>query len=114
MHEHDVVADLVEMLVEECQERSFETIHRVTTELGELTTFEEYPIQFYFDILKKDHPPLKESELIVNKVRGKVFCRTCGKENDIDDPAIMLCPECYSSDIEVIAGKDFIIKEIEV
>jgi hydrogenase nickel incorporation protein HypA/HybF len=111
MHELSITKQMIELITQECIERKIKP-SKIITELGSLCTFKKESVLFYFDVLKKEYPIIENSELAVNEIKGKVKCNKCLKESDIDDEIMLLCPLCDSCDVEIIDGKEFIIKEI--
>jgi hydrogenase nickel incorporation protein HypA/HybF len=68
-------------------------------------------LTFCFEVITKG-TPLEEVKLEMNTVPLRGRCRTCGEEFQIRN-YFFSCPLCKSRDIETIAGKELLVKEIE-
>ena len=114
MHELGVTQSLIDVVKYECEKNNIVNPKRVVVELGSLTSFKKDPILFYFDILKEENPLICDTELVINEIEGVVKCFDCEKESVIEDPCLIFCMNCDSTNVEVVKGKEFIIKEIEI
>ncbi|MFH1448022.1 MAG: hydrogenase maturation nickel metallochaperone HypA [Candidatus Micrarchaeota archaeon] len=113
MHELAVTKSIIRVVVSECRRRNVKTPKKVIIELGNLTAYKKEPVLFYFDMLKTEERMLSETVLEVNEMPGKIRCNKCKKESGVNEAYLMMCPECESTDVEIIQGKDFIIASIE-
>lgn len=107
MHELNVTREIVDLILEKSKKPK-----NVKVELGTLTTFKPNPIKHYFDLLKKDHPELKDTTIDIDEVPGKIRCTDCNQEFVTDPAHVYQCPKCKSFEVKVVQGKDFILKEI--
>lgn len=82
-------------------------------EVGEATAIIPEFLEDGYEIISDDFDFLRDSELIIDRVKAMGRCRNCGSEFPIVENK-GLCPECGSFDKEVIAGDDFFIKEVRV
>ena len=112
MHELSITRKLVEMIKSECKENNIDNPKKIVVEVGKLTNYKKQPIKFYFDLLKKEEDLIKNSELILNTIPGKIKCNNSGKKSQVDFEVMIFCPECDSHDVEIIEGKDIKLKEI--
>ncbi|MBT4823884.1 hydrogenase maturation nickel metallochaperone HypA [Candidatus Woesearchaeota archaeon] len=112
MHEYGVTQSLVSQILVESEKNNVKP-KIITVELGNLTTYKAESIKFYFDMLKKEHDLLKSAKLELNEVKGKLLCNQCKKEHEVQESHLIFCPKCEGHDIEIVAGKDFIIKNIQ-
>ena len=56
---------------------------------------------------------IENSELVIEEIKGVIFCNDCKKESAVVDSCMIFCNLCDSSNINIIKGKDFVIKKIE-
>jgi hydrogenase nickel incorporation protein HypA/HybF len=112
MHELAITTTLVRMIQEECKKKKVVNPKKIELELGRFTNYKKEPIEFYYDLLKKEIPLLEKSELIIREIKGKVRCNECKKESTIDDPLFTFCIHCNSGNVDIIYGKDILLKEI--
>ena len=107
MHELSITQELIRKILKESKYPK-----KVVIELGDLTSYKKEPLLFYFDALKKDEERLKDAKIQIIQVPGKILCKGCNKESLTGYAVMLFCPECKSPDIEIIAGKDVLLKEI--
>lgn len=112
MHEAMIVKKLIEEIEVECNKNNIKTLSKVVVDLGEIATYKSDPIMFYFDSYKKEYDFVKDAEIVVNEIDGKIKCNACNKESGILDSTLIFCSECDSGDVDVIQGKEFMIKEL--
>ncbi|MGM5484635.1 MAG: hydrogenase maturation nickel metallochaperone HypA [Nanobdellota archaeon] len=113
MHELSITKKLVEMLKETCLEEGIKEPGRAYLELGRMTGFRKDPIQFYFESFRKEEPMLAGMKLDIEEKDTEIKCNACNRESIIEDLCMIFCPHCDSNDVDIIAGKDFKIKNIE-
>ena len=108
MHE----LSLTTSIVEACAERAGGArVGRVTVEIGRLTCVAPDALRFCYDLCTEG-TSLEGSELEIIEIRGRARCRDCGHELGLDD---LLTPcGCGSHDLELLAGEDLRIKEMEL
>ncbi|MCJ7481992.1 MAG: hydrogenase maturation nickel metallochaperone HypA, partial [Thermodesulfovibrionales bacterium] len=64
-----------------------------------------------YRILKKEHPPLSRSKLVIEIAPLRITCRACGRETPIERPTFA-CSSCQSTDIEITSGREMHLKDI--
>ncbi|MGB9681370.1 MAG: hydrogenase maturation nickel metallochaperone HypA [bacterium] len=108
MHELAVTEEIIRLSLEVSKGKKISAINIV---IGELSSFVDDSVQFYFDILSKS--TLAEgATLLFRRVPTKLRCYNCGKEFHPD--STMTCPFCNHIGGEVIEGEEFYIDSIEV
>lgn len=112
MHELAVTQSLINSVLEECKKNNITHVKKIVVDLGNFTSYVKDLVLFYFDLLKKDFDVLSKTELDINEIKGKIRCKECNKETMIEDPYLIFCKHCSSGDVEIITGKEFIIKEL--
>jgi hydrogenase nickel incorporation protein HypA/HybF len=108
MHE----LSLTRSIVEACAERAGGArVGRVTLEVGRLTCVTPDALRFCYDACTEG-TGLEGSKLEIIEIPGRGRCRACGGEVALDD---LLSPcSCGSYNLELIAGEDLRIKEMEL
>ncbi len=112
MHELGVTRMIIAELAAVAKEEGFARITAATILLGTLTTFKKEPILHYFEILKEESGLLRDARLAIAEVAGRVRCNACGETGTIDDAPMALCPACESADVEILNGKELVIKDV--
>jgi len=108
VHELSITESVIAAVTEKVGDRKVE---RVTLAVGKLSGVVAESVYFYFDLCAEG-TPLEGAKLEIVEVPGKAYCRTCTNEVELVD-MIALCP-CGSADLEILAGEDLRIKEVEV
>lgn len=107
MHELSVTRELVRQVLSVAP-RPVE----VHVELGLLTSYKPEPLKYYFDVLKRDNEQLADADLVIREVAGRIRCKTCHKESQVEPQYVFLCPVCSSLETDIIAGSDMILKKV--
>lgn len=80
--------------------------------IGDLTSFVDEAIQFYFDQLTPG-TVAEGAKLVFKRVPVRFRCRSCGTEFT-PSPRVWQCPSCAALGGEVVAGKEFYVESIRV
>jgi hydrogenase nickel incorporation protein HypA/HybF len=112
MHELSLVMALIDQVGEICRQEQAERLLRIEVVVGALSGVERDPLEFCFGIAAED-TVAAGATLVVEEVPVTVACRACGARSDPELP-LLCCSACRSHDVEVVAGRDFYIKAIEV
>jgi hydrogenase nickel incorporation protein HypA/HybF len=108
MHELAVTEEIIKIAIDSCKGKRISKINIV---IGELSSFVDDSVQFYFDILSRS--TLAEgATLDFRRVPAKLRCYNCNKEFHPD--STMVCPFCNSLGGRIIEGEEFYIESIEV
>jgi hydrogenase nickel incorporation protein HypA/HybF len=64
--------------------------------------------------LVRDSEDMPDAELELECITAEVRCRTCGGQSEITSAWSIWCPECDSSDVEVLSGNEFQVTSLDV
>jgi hydrogenase nickel incorporation protein HypA/HybF len=108
MHELSITRNVVAI----CAERAAGAqVLRVTVEVGKLSAIMPEAMRFCFDLCARD-TLLEGAALDIIETEGRARCRDCGDEIALNTLSGR-CP-CGSSALQVIAGEELKIREMEV
>ena len=110
MHELAITQNMLDVVLEEAKQAS--RITRISLVVGELSGVEADCVQFYFDFLKKDNAA-EEASLDFKLVPAQLRCRDCQVTFN-PGTSLWVCPDCRSSNVEIIDGRDCYVESIEV
>ena len=113
MHELSITQSRIDLVVGECKKKNINSPKKIVAELGSLTGYSKESILFYYDLLRKEIPVLAETELDILEISAEISCNSCKKKSTITEPYMVFCNKCGSQDIDIICGREFIVKEIE-
>jgi hydrogenase nickel incorporation protein HypA/HybF len=112
MHELAITQNLIALVEDECNKQHILNPTKIMVDLGFFTTYSKECILFYYSLLRKDIPLLKKTKLKINTIEGKIQCDECKKISTVNDPRMILCQHCHSLNVQIIQGKEFILREI--
>jgi hydrogenase nickel incorporation protein HypA/HybF len=108
MHELGITQNIVAIVSEHAQNKK---VQRVLLEIGKLSAIMPDAVRFCFDICSKG-TVLEGAILEIREITGLARCRQCGAEIALDKP-FGSC-DCGSLQLDLIAGEELKIKEIEI
>jgi hydrogenase nickel incorporation protein HypA/HybF len=108
MHELGITQNIVAIVTEHAQGAK---VQRVLLQIGKLSAIMPDAIRFCFDICSQG-TVLEKAKLEILETPGLGKCCECGLEVPLEKP-FGRC-QCGSSQIDVIAGEELKIKEIEI
>jgi hydrogenase nickel incorporation protein HypA/HybF len=113
MHELPATQGLLEVALEAARQEGASRVHAIDLVVGDLTSFVDDSIQFYFDIISRD-TPAEGAELRFRREPAEGQCGQCGHVFPVKPPVPRMCPECESLSLRVEGGQDFYVDSIEV
>ncbi len=112
MHELSIAQEIISIVQENLPEGNGHPVKSVKLRIGKLTNILPDSLEFCFDALIKS-TPLDGAKLDIQHIPVSVKCRQCGLTHEIEGVAF-LCPSCASSDIQMVAGNELQVSEIEI
>lgn len=112
MHELPVTEDILRIVTEHAQKANAAHVTRINLVIGELTSFIDDSIQFYFEMLSPG-TPAEGATLHFQRIKTRFRCRRCAQEFT-PEGRNWTCPACGALGGDVIAGKEFYVESIEV
>ena len=120
MHEFSVMAQIVENVLREANQRNARKVESDDLQIGDFTMLGEEQLRFAYEILSKD-TILAGSELKVGHIKGEIRCPKCGYKGDIpsaeDAPHRMIpileCPKCHGAAV-ITKGRECMVRNISM
>lgn len=112
MHELSLAASLIEQSEEVAREAGAKSIRSITVGVGELSGVEPEALEFCFSSVAEESMA-SQAALIIQRLPVKIKCQECQAECEVKEP-IMICRNCGGTAIEILAGMDFLLLEVEV
>ncbi len=112
MHELAVTQNVLDIAVQKAKESGACKITGIKLVIGEISSFVDDSVQFYFDILSRD-TIASGASLKFERIPLQVRCRKCSQAF-FPGLAAWVCPQCGECDAEVIAGRELYLDSIEV
>jgi len=112
MHELSLATSLIEQIAVIMGNEGAGKLHSITLSIGKFSGVEKEPFEFAFP-LAAEGTPAENARLIIEVTEMKVKCKDCHKETLHDIPLVK-CGKCGSLNVEIISGKEFKIRSMEV
>ncbi len=112
MHELSITEDILRIVSEHATSADATSVTEIQLVIGELASFIDDSIQFYFDILSPG-TVAEGAVLHFRRIKTRFRCRQCGQEFTPEDRN-WICPACSALGGDVIAGKEFYVESITV
>ena len=112
MHELGVVMEVVKTVLNFVRENDIEEIDTLVLQIGELSAMIPKYIQAVYPAAA-DGTILEKTKLRIEIIPGNGMCKDCRTVyNLIQNNGS--CPKCASKQMELLSGKEFVVKEILV
>ncbi len=104
---------MLDVALEAAREARAERILAIEVVVGDLTSFVDDSIQFYFDIMSRE-TPAEGAMLQFRRESAEGRCAICGHTFPVAPPVPRECPACGSLALSVTGGQAFYVESIEV
>lgn len=112
MHELGLMENIVATVQSCARENGAEKVLKVILEVGSISGVVPESLEFCFGVCVQG-TLLEGAQLEIIRVPARGKCRKCAHEFDLA-PHKFSCPRCQQADWELLAGKELIIKALEV
>lgn len=112
MHELTVTESILEISLRHAQGAGAERIMDLHLVIGQLSSFVDDSIQFYWEMISKD-TPAEGSQLHFRRIPAEMQCQACERRFSPGELEFN-CPACGSLDVRIIAGEEFYIEAIDI
>jgi hydrogenase nickel incorporation protein HypA/HybF len=113
MHELSIAMSIIDAAVEELERHGGGKVVAVHLEIGALSGVVKEALQSAFE-LAREGSVLEQADLWIEDVPVVVFCRECQREQAVESPQEMRCPECGTFGSEVVRGHELEIVAMEI
>lgn len=112
MHELPVTQSLLEIALRHAQQASAQRIISLNVVIGQFATIVDDSVQFYWDLIAQD-TIAQGARLNFRRIPAELVCQDCNhRYTPIPDE--LSCPVCQSSNVKIVAGKEFFLESIDV
>ncbi len=115
MHELQVTERILNIALKHAEPERVKKIVKIYLEIGELAELEDEWIQNYFDYLSKD-TLAEDAKLIITRLPIVLQCKECSHSFEIKKKEMVesQCPECGKQKYNLVSGREYSIKNLEV
>jgi hydrogenase nickel incorporation protein HypA/HybF len=112
MHERAITENLLEIALRHANQAGAKRITGLYLVIGQLSSFIDESVQFYWDILSED-TIAEKATLHFRRIPVEMACLDCQNHYSPTDKDFT-CPNCSSSRVRVTAGEEFMLEAIDV
>lgn len=112
MHELGLVFEMARVIEESLAEEDVTAVDTVVVEIGEVSSVVPHYFESCFPAVH-DRPLFRNARLEMVIIPAIGRCKKCGEEFSIV-PTKGYCPRCGSFDKELLSGREFNIREVQV
>ncbi|MGQ0682325.1 hydrogenase maturation nickel metallochaperone HypA [Bradyrhizobium sp.] len=112
MHEMALCEGIIQIVEDEARRRSFSKVKAVCLEIGALSHVTPEAMRFCFDAVAA-RTIADGAALEIIETPGRAWCMACSRDVEIKqrhEP----CPSCGGYQLQVTAGEEMRVKELEV
>jgi hydrogenase nickel incorporation protein HypA/HybF len=112
MHEMSLCESILQVMEQQSEVQQYRKVKTVWLEIGALAGVEIEALRFSFDIVVQGSLA-EHASLEIIEVPGQAWCMPCGRDvavQQLYEP----CPHCGSHQLQINAGDQMRIKELEV
>ncbi len=122
MHEASIAQAIVRTVLDEAEKQDAKVIESVEIEIGKLTFLGIDQVEFWLKMGFQD-TIAEEAEIKFSLTEGRLRCDECAFEGPIllrEDPEYHMilpafkCQQCGSANIQIIQGKEAIVRRIKI
>ncbi|CAB1128578.1 Hydrogenase maturation factor [Candidatus Hydrogenisulfobacillus filiaventi] len=106
MHEMGLMAGVLEVVHESAVENHIKDVTVVRLRVGKLNGALPDALEFAFEALRADWQEIKQAELVIESVPGRMVCLECGLDQEVSEFGVE-CVSCGSWVTEVRSGTEF-------
>lgn len=112
MHEMSLTQGMLDVIEDSARREGFVRVNAVWLEIGQLAPVEPRALRFCFDVVTRG-TCAEGARLEIVVTPGMAWCLECSASVALADLRSG-CPRCGSSQVQVTAGTDMRVKELEV
>ncbi|HKI47427.1 MAG TPA: hydrogenase maturation nickel metallochaperone HypA [Balneolales bacterium] len=112
MHELSVAQNIIRIARGHLTPDQEPRLQIIRVRIGAFSTIVPELLQSGFEAAK-DGTPMSTARLEIMVVPLRIKCNICGYESEIE-PVDFACPLCSSTDIEIIAGDELTVVNLEI
>jgi hydrogenase nickel incorporation protein HypA/HybF len=111
MHEIGIAEDLSLIVLDTAKKENLSKVTKVNISFGQLVQIVPDIFEFAFRETVRNSVA-QDAVIDIEIIPVKVKCKNCGSDFQVTD-FLFACNVCYSTDIEIIQGKELFITSIE-
>jgi hydrogenase nickel insertion protein HypA len=112
MHEYSVVQALLEQIEDIAEQNEATKVTKIIVKIGVMSGIEAHLLEIAFNTFK-EKTICDGAEFVMNLQPLRIRCKNCHTESNLEK-IHYCCPECQSTDVDVIDGEDMFLMSLEM
>ncbi len=113
MHEMGIALQVIEVVTASIPpELKDAKVERIRLRIGKFSGVVAESLTFCFEVAARK-TPLEGAEVLIEEIPSIARCRACLFQWEVDMAAFS-CPECSSTEIDMISGRELEVSSIEI
>lgn len=112
MHEFSVAQSLVEIVRDVAAKEGMQPVQVIHLRVGRLSCIDPEALAMAYELVT-EKTPLETSRLDIQRVDPQAACGDCGRTFDFPEDFSARCPQCGSTDIRIVQGRELTVDSIE-
>ncbi len=119
MHEFSTAVSIVEAVKRTAKSHGATKVVKITLQIGQFSMLNHDQLIFGIEIASKNSI-VEGAETSIEPLTTRIRCRQCGAESDVTQEgplyeilSSLTCSKCNTKDVEIIQGRECIIKDIQ-
>jgi len=112
MHEMSIAQSIIDIVDDTLVENEKDKLREIVVDIGELVAVVPESLHFCYEAIVNG-TKYEKAELKINIKPLKIKCNDCGVDSKIEKYNF-LCPNCDSTNINVLSGEELNIRYLEV
>ncbi|MBI5216881.1 MAG: hydrogenase maturation nickel metallochaperone HypA [Ignavibacteriae bacterium] len=112
MHEMSVAQNILSIIQHQLSEEQMRNALLIHLRIGDAAGIVPESLEFCFNAITAESP-LHSATLSIERIPLQLHCNTCNTDS-ISESGMFLCQQCGASDINVIAGTELQLVDIEL
>jgi hydrogenase nickel incorporation protein HypA/HybF len=112
MHELSIAQDILDIVFSNVPADEYENVAEIKVKIGEISGVVPDSLEFCFEAIASE-TQLSNAQLVIEKIPFILKCKSCSKTST-NEMGIRICPDCGSSDTEIISGTELEVTEVEL
>lgn len=115
MHELQITERILDVVLKHANGQDVSKIVRIHLRIGALSDLEDEWIQHYFDYLSRG-TLAENAQLAITRAPVVLCCNSCVCSFEVkrEELGRAPCPECGEESLELVAGREYLIENMEV
>jgi hydrogenase nickel incorporation protein HypA/HybF len=119
MHEFSTAVSIVQAVTEAATIHGATRVAAIHLQIGQMSMLNHDQLLFGIEIAARE-TMAENAAVTIEVLPIRILCKSCGAESALrgeqslyDMLSTMVCPKCSSREVEVIQGRECIVKDIE-